>query len=84
MLADGSGGFTPMGTYETGGVDTLPDGLALGNMNRDAKPDIAVLQGNEGDGRTFTFLGDGLGVFVPASETLFSRSISPAGSPSPT
>ena len=79
LLADGSGGFTPMGTYETGGEDALPGALALGDVNRDDKPDIAVLQGNQGDGRIFTFLGDGLGVFVPASETLFNRSISVSG-----
>ncbi|HEY5168822.1 MAG TPA: VCBS repeat-containing protein, partial [Thermoleophilia bacterium] len=51
LLADGAGGFTPMGTYETGGQDALPSGLALGELNGDETPDIAVLQSNEGDGR---------------------------------
>ena len=79
VLADGAGGFTPMGTYETGGEDALPSGLALGDVNGDATPDIAVLQSNEGDGRTFTFLGDGLGLFIGASWTLFSGDVSVSG-----
>jgi hypothetical protein len=79
LLADGAGGFTPMGTYETGGLDALPGGLALGDLNGDDTPDIAVLQGNEGDGRIFTFLGDGLGLFMPASETRFSANVSASG-----
>jgi len=79
VLADGAGGFTPMGTYETGGQDALPSGLALGEVNGDDMPDIAVLQSNEGDGRTFTFLGDGLGLFIGASWTQFSGDVSVSG-----
>jgi hypothetical protein len=79
LLSDGAGGFTPMGTYETGGQDALPSGLALGELNGDATPDIAVLQCNEGDGRTFAFLGDGLGLFIRASETRFRGSVSASG-----
>jgi len=79
VLADGAGGFTPMGTYETGGQDALPSGLALGELNGDDTPDIAVLQGNEGDGRIFTFLGDGLGLFITASQTRFSGNVSASG-----
>jgi hypothetical protein len=70
LLADGAGGFTPMGTYETGYRESGPHGLALGNFNWDAKPDLAVLRGYEG-GEIRAFLGDGLGVFLPVSGTVF-------------
>ena len=77
LLADGAGGFTPMGTYETGGGDSGPHGLALGDLNDDLEPDIAVLQGYEG-GEVFAFLGDGLGLFVRANRTVFRTDMASA------
>ena len=70
LLADGAGGFTPTGTYETGWAESAPHGLALADLNYDGKPDLCVLQGYEG-GTVWWFLGDGLGSFITAGRTDF-------------
>ena len=70
LLADGAGGFTPMGTYETGYQESSPHGLALINLNGDEKPDVVVLQGYEG-GWIWSFLGGGMGTFVSVDRTDF-------------
>ncbi|HTX68433.1 MAG TPA: FG-GAP-like repeat-containing protein [Thermoleophilia bacterium] len=69
LLADGSGGFTPAGEYEIDS-DSGPHGMALANLNGDGKADLVVLYGYEG-GRTFAYLGDGLGVFIRVSTVEF-------------
>jgi hypothetical protein len=78
LLADGAGGFTPMGTYETGFGESSPHGLALINLNGDDKPDIVVLHGYEG-GWIRSFLGDGLGTFLSAGGTDFIGGMADAG-----
>jgi hypothetical protein len=70
LLADGAGGFTPMGTYETGWGESGPHALALADLNSDERPDLAVLQGYEG-GTVWWFLGDGLGIFINAGRKDF-------------
>lgn len=77
LLADGSGGFSAPAFFDTGDDDSSPHGLAACKLNDDAIPDLVALYGYEG-GSVYTFLGDGLGLFVSAGRTVFSRGLDDA------
>ena len=72
LLADGAGGFSAPAFFNTGNDDSSPHGLAACRLNRDAIPDLTAVYGYEG-GSVYSFLGDGLGLFVIAGQTVFSQ-----------
>ena len=72
LLADGAGGFSAPAFVNTGNDDSSPHGLAACRLNNDAIPDLTAVYGYEG-GSVYSFLGDGLGLFVTAGRTDFSR-----------
>jgi len=70
FLGTGTGAFQPpiilcgVGTSPSAtdcGAGTSPSALAIGDLNRDGKPDLAVA--NTGNGTVSTFLGIGTGAF---------------------
>ena len=76
LLGDGAGGFSPLATYST---YLEPFGLAMADLNLDGRPDLVSLDGLEGDAEIGAFLGDGMGVFISACRTMFSRNLSASG-----
>lgn len=77
LLGDGAGAFSPPSFFAVGYDDSSPTALAVCRFNRDAIPDLAVLYGYEG-GTLYSFLGSGLGGFVPAGRTIFRRGLDEA------
>ena len=78
LLADGAGGFSHRPSSTTGNDDSSPHGLAAAALNNDAIPDLVAVYGYEG-GSVYSFLGDGLGLFISAGHTIFSRDLSAWG-----
>ena len=76
LLGDGAGGFSPMATYST---YLEPGDLAVCDLNADGRPDLVSLEQLEGDAEIGAFLGDGIGVFISACRTMFSRDLSASG-----
>ena len=72
LLADGAGGFSAPAFFNTGNDDSSPHGLAACRLNNDAIPDLTAVYGYEG-GSVYSFLGDGLGLFVTAGLTVFGQ-----------
>jgi hypothetical protein len=72
LLADGAGGFSVPAFFNTGDDDSSPHGLAACSLNDDGIPDLVALYGYEG-GVLYAFLGDGLGLFVRAGQTVFGQ-----------
>ena len=67
LLGDGTGNFTAAATSPEGvGVD--PVSVAVGDFNRDSRPDLAVA--NVGSGDVTILLGDGTGNFTAAATGL--------------
>jgi hypothetical protein len=62
LLGIGDGAFQPPVTYSTGGL--YPNGLAVGDINGDGKPDVVVV--NNGSSTVAVLLGNGDGTFQPA------------------
>jgi VCBS repeat protein len=63
LLGDGEGGFTHApGSPIT--VGNIPDGVAIADLNRDRRPDLAVA--NQFSGNVSILLGNGDGTFTPA------------------
>src|SRR5262249_26119387 len=58
LLGDGAGGFSPAPGSPVG-AETNPRSVAVGDFNRDGKPDLAVA--NEGSDNVTILLGNGLG-----------------------
>ena len=63
LLGDGLGGFEPdpHGPFATG---TFPDSVAIGDLDGDGNPDLALA--DTGDGGITVLLGDGSGGFSPS------------------
>ena len=76
LLGDGAGDFSPLATYST---YLEPHDLALCDLNIDGRPDLVSLDGLEGDAEIGAFLGDGMGLFINACRTMFSRSLDASG-----
>jgi hypothetical protein len=74
LLGDGKGGFTQAkGSPFPAG--NLPNDIAIGDFNRDAKPDLAVANHEE---KHFTvLLGNGNGGFTPAPNSPVTVEVSP-------
>jgi hypothetical protein len=72
LLADGAGGVSPPAFFNTGNRDSSPHGLAASKVNYDAIPDLTAVYGYEG-GSVYSFLGDGLGLFIIAGSTYFTQ-----------
>src|SRR5207247_10131353 len=60
-LSHGDGTFQPALNFSTG---ASPMSVAVGDFNRDGKPDLAVA--NHGSGNVSVLLGNGDGTFQPA------------------
>src|SRR5438034_215867 len=60
-LGNGDGTFKPAVNFSTG---ASPISVAVGDFNRDGKPDLAVA--NNGSGNVSVLLGNGDGTFQPA------------------
>lgn len=71
LLGTGSGGFLPATNFVVG---TSPIFLAIGDLNGDGKPDLAVA--NNGSANVSILLGTGSGGFLPA--TNFPAGLLPA------
>jgi uncharacterized repeat protein (TIGR01451 family) len=77
LLGDGQGGFAAPATFSTGtSRDLAPNSVAIGDLNQDGKPDLAV--GNQNAFSVSVLLGDGIGSFGPATEFLITRPFSPS------
>lgn len=63
LLSDGAGGFLPPRDYR-GSLEMSR--LAVCDLNGDRIPDLLDLEHQEGSAYLRGFLGDGLGIFVPA------------------
>jgi VCBS repeat protein len=63
FLGDGNGGFGPASNYLTGGYD--PRGVAIGDLNDDGNPDLAVT--NEFSNTLSVLLGNGGGFGTPTT-----------------
>jgi uncharacterized protein (DUF2141 family) len=68
LLGNGDGTFQPAVNFRTGGPGALADSLAVGDFNRDGRPDLAV--GN--DGGILGILLNNLGPHDPTTTTLVS------------
>ena len=71
FLGDGSGGFGPAANYLTGGYN--PRGVAIGDLDGDGNPDLAVT--NEYSNTLSVLLGNGTGTFGTA--TTYATGTSP-------
>ena len=76
LLGDGNGGFTTAGSYPVGDSAYY---LAVGDLNGDGNPDLAVANfgANFGDGNVTVLLGDGKGGFYPAAGSPVNRGSNP-------
>ncbi len=74
LLGNGTGGFAaaPGSPFTVG---TYPLSVAVGDFNRDGKPDLAIA--NYGDGTVTLMLGDGTGAFTAAPGSPFSTGPTP-------
>ncbi|MGD1072736.1 MAG: FG-GAP-like repeat-containing protein [Bryobacteraceae bacterium] len=74
LLGDGLGGFTEaLGSPIMAG--TNPQSIAIGDLNKDGNPDIAVA--NYGDNTVTVLLGNGSGGFTEATGSPFGVGLSP-------
>lgn len=74
LLGNGNGGFVhAIGSPV--GVGLTPRSVAVGDFNRDGKPDVAVA--NHGPANVTILLGNGLGGFTPAAGSPFSSGSRP-------
>jgi len=74
LLGDGTGGFAqPTGSPFPAGHS--PNDIAIGDFNRDGKPDLAFA--NHEQKHLTVLLGDGRGAFVPASHSPFPVEVRP-------
>jgi hypothetical protein len=62
LLGNGDGTFRPGQSFETGSPVSRPWAVAVGNFDRDNKPDFAVI---DNQGTVSVFLGNGDGTFTP-------------------
>ncbi|HEY6836951.1 MAG TPA: FG-GAP-like repeat-containing protein [Gaiellaceae bacterium] len=77
LLGDGHGGLGTPATFSTGtSRDLAPSALAIGDLNGDGKPDLAVA--NQNAFSVSVLLGDGTGSFGPATEYPIPGPFSPS------
>jgi hypothetical protein len=76
LLGDGTGHFAgaPNSPFQGGGI-LQPSYLAIGDLNRDGKPDVVVANGSNS---LTVLLGDGAGNLTPTSASPISISIAPS------
>src|SRR5262249_18591270 len=75
LLRDGAGGFAAA-TGSPFAAGTNPDGVAIGDVNGDQKPDLAV---SDFTGGVTLLLGDGSGGFTPAASSPLTAGTAPEG-----
>jgi uncharacterized repeat protein (TIGR01451 family) len=77
LLGDGHGGLGAPMTFSTGtSRDLAPSSVAIGDLNGDGKPDLAVA--NQNAFSASALLGDGTGSFGPATEYPITGPFSPS------
>jgi hypothetical protein len=74
LLGNGSGGFTAAAGSPFA-VGTNPQSVAIGDINRDRKPDIVTA--NSGDNTVTVLLGNGSGQFTPDPGNPFAAGANP-------
>src|SRR5262249_5568325 len=78
LLGNGSGGFSAAAGSPVATGGTASSSIAVGNLNGDAKPDLAVA--NNGSNDVSVLLGNGSGGFSPAAGSPVATGGSGAGS----
>ena len=73
-LGDGAGAF-PDATSATVGAGNIPQSVAVGDFNRDGKPDLAVA--NYGSNNVTIRLGDGAGAFPDSTSSTVGAGTGP-------
>lgn len=77
LLGDGQGGLGASAAFATGtSPDLAPTSVAIGDLNGDGKPDLAVA--NQNAFSVSVLLGDGAGSFGPATEFPIEGPFSPS------
>ena len=76
LLGQAGGGFAAVSTYSTGAF-SYPQGIAVGDVNGDGRPDLVTANG--GNGTAGVLLGQAGGGFAAASTYSTSASLGPQG-----